>query len=197
MRGNRPVKKVIIKIISKRREFDERLTDLIGNLLESESMYGKRQRDFTFKDAIEEIVGDTDTEFLEKLTESFEDSQAIEVITEGFIMEDNDGNIEIEYDENDSEDSNGTIVRIIFNRNEPGLVSVVREGDINTMLSFESGKRHKSVYNTPYMPFELSINTIEVKNTVLTDGRLFLNYLIEIKGLSCDRCTIDFEITQP
>ncbi len=197
MRGNRPVKKVIIKIISKRREFDERLTDLIGNLLESESMYGKRQRDFTFKDAIEEIVGDTDTEFLEKLTESFEDSQAIEVITEGFIMEDNDGNIEIEYDENDSEDFNGTIVRIIFNRNEPGLVSVVREGDINTMLSFESGKRHKSVYNTPYMPFELSINTIEVKNTVLTDGRLFLNYLIEIKGLSCDRCTIDFEITQP
>ncbi len=191
------MKKVIIKIISKRREFDERLTDLIGNLLESESMYGKRQRDFTFKDAIEEIVGDTDTEFLEKLTESFEDSQAIEVITEGFIMEDNDGNIEIEYDENDSEDSNGTIVRIIFNRNEPGLVSVVREGDINTMLSFESGKRHKSVYNTPYMPFELSINTIEVKNTVLTDGRLFLNYLIEIKGLSCDRCTIDFEITQP
>ena len=197
MRGNYPVKKVIIKIISKRREFDERLTDLIGNLLESESMYGKRQRDFTFKDAIEEIVGDTDTEFLEKLTESFEDSQAIEVITEGFIMEDNDGNIEIEYDENDSEDFNGTIVRIIFNRNEPGLVSVVREGDINTMLSFESGKRHKSVYNTPYMPFELSINTIEVKNTVLTDGRLFLNYLIEIKGLSCDRCTIDFEITQP
>ena len=197
MRGNRPVKKVIIKIISKRREFDERLTDLIGNLLESESMYGKRQRDFTFKDAIEEIVGDTDTEFLEKLTESFEDSQAIEVITEGLIMEDNDGNIEIEYDENDSEDFNGTIVRIIFNRNEPGLVSVVREGDINTMLSFESGKRHKSVYNTPYMPFELSINTIEVKNTVLTDGRLFLNYLIEIKGLSCDRCTIDFEITQP
>lgn len=191
------MKKVIIKIISKRREFDERLTDLIGNLLESESMYGKRQRDFTFKDAIEEIVGDTDTEFLEKLTESFEDSQAIEVITEGFIMEDNDGNIEIEYDENDSEDFNGTIVRIIFNRNEPGLVSVVREGDINTMLSFESGKRHKSVYNTPYMPFELSINTIEVKNTVLTDGRLFLNYLIEIKGLSCDRCTIDFEITQP
>ena len=145
------MKKVIIKIISKRREFDERLTDLIGNLLESESMYGKRQRDFTFKDAIEEIVGDTDTEFLEKLTESFEDSQAIEVITEGFIMEDNDGNIEIEYDENDSEDSNGTIVRIIFNRNEPGLVSVVREGDINTMLSFESGKRHKSVYNTPYI----------------------------------------------
>lgn len=191
------MKKVIIKIISKRREFDERLTDLIGNLLESESMYGKRQRDFTFKDAIEEIVGDTDTEFLEKLTESFEDSQAIEVITEGLIMEDNDGNIEIEYDENDSEDFNGTIVRIIFNRNEPGLVSVVREGDINTMLSFESGKRHKSVYNTPYMPFELSINTIEVKNTVLTDGRLFLNYLIEIKGLSCDRCTIDFEITQP
>ena len=191
------MKKVIIKIISKRREFDERLTDLIGNLLESESMYGKRQRDFTFKDAIEEIVGDTDTEFLEKLTESFEDSQAIEVITEGFIMEDNDGNIEIEYDENDSEDFNGTIVRIIFNRNEPGLVSVVREGDINTMLSFESGKRHKSVYNTPYMPFELSINTIEVKNTVLTDGRLFLNYLIEIKGLSCDRCTIYFEITQP
>ena len=191
------MKKVIIKIISKRREFDERLTDLIGNLLESESMYGKRQRDFTFKDAIEEIVGDTDTEFLEKLTESFEDSQAIEVITEGFIMEDNDGNIEIEYDENDSEDFNGTIVRIIFNRNEPGLVSVVREGDINTMLSFESGKRHKSVYNTPYMPFELTINTIEVKNTVLTDGRLFLNYLIEIKGLSCDRCTIDFEITQP
>lgn len=191
------MKKVIIKIISKRREFDERLTDLIGNLLESESMYGKRQRDFTFKDAIEEIVGDTDTEFLEKLTESFEDSQAIEIITEGFIVEDNDGNIEIEYDENDSEDFNGTIVRIIFNRNEPGLVSVVREGDINTMLSFESGKRHKSVYNTPYMPFELSINTIEVKNTVLTDGRLFLNYLIEIKGLSCDRCTIDFEITQP
>ena len=191
------MKKVIIKIISKRREFDERLTDLIGNLLESESLYGKRLLDFTFKDAIEDIVGDTDTEFLEKLTESFEDSQAIEVITEGLIMEDNDGNIEIEYDENDSEDFNGTIVRIIFNRNEPGLVSVVREGDINTMLSFESGKRHKSVYNTPYMPFELSINTIEVKNTVLTDGRLFLNYLIEIKGLSCDRCTIDFEITQP
>ena len=197
MRGNSQIKKVIIKIISKRREFDERLTDLIGNLLESESMYGKRQRDFTFKDAIEEIVGDTDTEFLEKLTESFEDSQAIEVITEGFIMEDNDGNIEIEYDENDSEGANGTVIRIIFNRNEPGLVSVVREGEMNTMLSFESGKRHKSIYNTPYMPFELSINTIEVKNTVLTDGRLFLNYLIEIKGLSCDRCTIDFEITQP
>ena len=182
---NYSVKRTVIKIVSKRQEFDESLANMIGELLDAEINEG----------ANEDALEDAETSY-NKLKERFDDSKAIEVITEGSVTEDDEGNIEISYCENDADSAKETVVRIVFNKKAPGLVSVVRTGEMNTMLSFETCKRHKCFYHTPYMPLEIVVSTVEVKNTFLTDGRLFLNYLIQVKGLSCDRCTIDLEMIQ-
>ena len=149
------------------------------------------------RDVILSAIGESDRDD-DSLYSEIEGDSFVEMMSEGEILCDELGNVEISYVEGEDTDNGleGTAVRLIFNKESPELVTMVREGSMSTMLTFCEGKRSRSVYNTPYMPFNLIVNTLEVENNIFSDGTMYLNYLMEIQGLGSQRTTIRIKIRE-
>ncbi len=105
-----------------------------------------------------------------------------------------DGRVEIAYDETEATGMAGSRTAVSFLEAEPGIVSMVREGAVSTTLVFESAKRYRCVYQTPYMPFEVCVRTHKVDNRLLSDGVLLLDYIIEIRGAQAERTKFSMQI---
>ena len=73
-------------------------------------------------------------------------------------------------------------------RIEPGKVTLLRAGSVNAQMVFEEGRRHLSMYETPYGSLSVGINTRRVKNTVGEGGgELEIDYAVEIDNLLVGR----------
>ena len=120
----------------------------------------------------------------------------IDVITtyfDGLITENGD-TTHITYFEGEKSGMDGVKVVVAFNKNEPKEVTITRSGSVNTVMLFSQGERTISVYNTPYMPFELGIYAKKVDNRILDDGVLELSYIIEVKGALAQKTEMRMEI---
>lgn len=200
-------KNIVLSLITKQKEIDESVVgnlfecfrdmddslDNIDNMLDS----GDGELERILRDVILSAIGES-AECDNSLYSEIEGESFVEMMSEGEMNIDSNGNVEISYIEGDQTDSGleGTSVRLLFNKENPGFVTMVREGGMNTVLSFSEGRRSRSVYNTPYMPFNLIVNTLEVENNILLDGTLYLNYLMEIQGLGSQRNTIRIKIRE-
>ena len=122
----------------------------------------------------------------------FDEEEKIEINTIG-VWSDNGKRIEISYEESEASGMEGSRTAICFEKNEEGLVSMIRTGAVSTALVFEQGKRHHCVYNTPIMPFELCVRTLTVENHLMGGGCLLLDYVIELRGAKAERTK--FELT--
>lgn len=96
--------------------------------------------------------------------------------------------VELVYEEGELTGMEGSVTSVGFDRDNPGLVSMIRTGSVETALIFEEGKRHFSVYNTPFSDFQVCVHTLQVQNRLLKEGTLSLDYLIEIHGAQAERC---------
>ena len=112
--------------------------------------------------------------------------ESMEILSEGVLCEGAE-RVELSYDEGELTGMEGAQTSIYFRREEPGIVSMSRGGTISTTMVFEQGKRYHCVYKTPYMPFEVCVRTLKVRNDLLTEGRLYLDYVIEIRGAKAER----------
>lgn len=110
-----------------------------------------------------------------------------ELLLEGRLITGRD-RVELVWDEGELSGMEGSTAVVGFDRATPGLVSMMRSGTVSTAMIFESGKRHMSVYDTPFSSFELCVHTLTVENALLTEGYLVLEYLIEIHGAEAERC---------
>lgn len=199
-------KKVMIHLVTKRKEIDEDIINTLGECFgdvgskrdiripDYEGDLSDTEYNSAVKLLLEYIFGDEEREEFDGLYNDIDGDDFVDMITEGELTISDEGEVELSYLEGDGTGLEGTEVKLVFSKNNPDLVSMLRMGNMSTMLSFEAGKRHKSVYKTPYMPFDLTVNTLEVENTLLDDGALYLNYLMEVRGLSSDRVTIFVDI---
>lgn len=105
-----------------------------------------------------------------------------------------DGTVTLLYDDNELFEGESTKTSISFSEAEPGVLTLIRDGDISSAMVFEKGKRHISVYNTPFMPFELCIHTLKVKNNLLRTGVIELDYIIEIHGVQTERTIMNISV---
>lgn len=129
------------------------------------------------------------TEFLRSLTDDdydYEAANTLELVTDGYLIDDGK-RVTIGYNESEATGLDGSVTEISFAKDDPGLISMLRDGTVKTVLTFESGKRHICVYETPYMPFELCVITSEAVNEIAEKGQIYLDYLIEIKGAEAER----------
>ena len=90
--------------------------------------------------------------------------------------------VAISYDESELSGMEGSRATISYQKSEPGLISMLRTGSVKTALTFEQGRRHECVYQTPFAPFEVCVQTNTVKNALETMGTLDLDYIVELKG---------------
>lgn len=105
-----------------------------------------------------------------------------------------DGRTEISYEETELTGMEGSSTVISFDQKNEGVVTMLRTGLVSTALVFEAGKRHHCVYSTPYMPFEVCVHTLSVKNDVTANGYLEIDYIVEIRGARAERTKFSMKL---
>ena len=89
----------------------------------------------------------------------------------------------------------GAKTKVVTDMANPDLVSILREGSVSTALVFEAGKRHHCVYETPYFPIELCVNTLSLENKLTYEGGYFTaEYLVEMNGMLAEKTHITVTI---
>lgn len=135
-------------------------------------------------------------EIEESIPQSFEDvlknfsgemPEPTEMLMEGKLLI-AEHRVELVYAESELTGMQGSLTAIGFEPSNPDLVSMVRTGPVRTAMTFEEGKRHICLYNTPFSEFEVCVRTIKVNNRLLEENRLELDYLIEIHGAQAEHC---------
>ena len=139
---------------------------------------------------------ETENEEVEEMVQSFEDMlknargempEPTEMLMEGKLLV--AGHlVELVYAESELTGMQGSVTAIGFEPSNPDLVSMVRTGPVRTAMTFEEGKRHICLYNTPFSEFEVCVRTIKVNNRLLEENKLELDYLIEIHGAQAEHC---------
>ena len=137
-----------------------------------------------------------ENEETEEMSQSFEDvlknvtgemPEPTEMLMEGKLLT-AEHRVELVYAESELTGMQGSVTAIGFEPASPDLVSMVRTGPVRTAMTFEEGKRHTCLYNTPFSEFEVCVRTIKVNNRLLEENLLELDYLIEIHGAQAEHC---------
>ena len=102
--------------------------------------------------------------------------------------------ISISYNETAESGLQGSRATLAFRRDEPQVLHMTRSGSVKTALLFETGRLHSCVYQTPIMPFEVCVLTTEVCNRLEQEGRLVLDYHIELRGAAPEHTHLTLEI---
>lgn len=126
-----------------------------------------------------------------KQTDGGEESSAeptvMNIICEGEITDDGD-NIYIEYEEHLSENDEVTRSRLVFAKDNPGTVSLIRSGEVTTSCSFACGERCAYAYNIDGLSFDFCVVTKSLKNTLTLDGgSISMQYNMEVHGITMSR----------
>ena len=105
----------------------------------------------------------------------------VELVTAGTLRREGRGRYTISYQESELTGLEGTTTRLLI---DGGRVTLLREGSINSQMVFEEGRRHLSMYETPYGALSVGVNTRRMRNTVDEGGGdLEIDYAIEIDNL--------------
>ena len=106
-----------------------------------------------------------------------EESQTVQVVTEGTMKTEGD-TVYLSYEESEVTGMEGTTT--VFHV-EPERVTLLRMGNVSSEMVFEEGRRHMSLYSTPYGSMEVGILARKLRSTLdQNGGKLEINYDIEI-----------------
>ena len=111
--------------------------------------------------------------------QKYEDAppDAIELVTEGKLSRSGDIYI-ISYQETELTGLDGALTTIQV---EGEQVTMMRVGDFNAQMVFQEGRRHLSMYNTPYGAMAVGVNTRHLLADLNDQGGdIEIDYSIEI-----------------
>ena len=107
--------------------------------------------------------------------------EEMELVTAGTLKMDGAGGCTVSYQETELTGLEGTTTRLHIRK---GKVTLLREGSINSQMVLEEGRRHLSMYETPYGALSIGVNTKRMRSTVgEAGGDLEIDYAIEIDNL--------------
>lgn len=109
------------------------------------------------------------------------DSDDIELVTEGKLAQ-ADGALRLSYQESELTGLDGTTTLFQV---EPEKITLLRIGTINSEMVFEQGKRHMSLYSTPYGSMEVGVTARKMRSTLeyTSGGSIEIDYDIEINHM--------------
>ena len=108
-------------------------------------------------------------------------SEEMELVTAGRLVREGRDRYTISYEESELTGMEGTttVVRV-----EGPRVTLMREGKVNSLMVFEEGFRHLSMYETPYGSMSVGINTRRMRSTLgESGGDLEIDYAVDIDNL--------------
>ena len=106
------------------------------------------------------------------------ENETVELVTEGTLIRDGDGEYTISYQESEVTGMEGTLTTFQIER---GRVTLLRIGEFNSQMVFEQGRRHVSLYHTPYGSLSVGVNTREMSSRMdERGGAIRIAYDVEI-----------------
>ena len=107
-----------------------------------------------------------------------QEDDTIELVTEGCLEPDGDEGYTLTYQESQLTGLEGTLTTFQV---EPDCITLMRVGEVNSQMVFQPGRRHFSMYETPYGALSVGINTKKM-HAVLDErgGEIEIDYAIEI-----------------
>ena len=107
-----------------------------------------------------------------------QEEETIELVTEGRLESDGEAGYTLSYQESEVTGLEGTLTTFQI---EKDRITLLRLGEFNSQMVFEQGRRHLSMYNTPYGAMAIGVNTRHLLSD-LTDrgGDIEIDYAIEI-----------------
>ena len=136
-----------------------------------------------------------------KGTQKYEDTppDVIELVTKGRLIRD-EGGYTLTYQESELTGLEGTLTTIQVEA-EGELVTLMRVGEVNAQMVFQEGRRHLSMYNTPYGAMAIGVNTrhlladlndqggdIEIDYAIEVDHAIAGRNIFQIKVREADGC---------
>ena len=105
------------------------------------------------------------------------EEDTLELVTEGRLERDG-SHYTLSYQESQLTGLEGTLTTFQI---EPERVTLMRVGEYNSQMVFQEGRRHMSMYSTPYGAMAIGVNTRRLL-AALTDqgGDIEIDYAIEI-----------------
>ena len=106
------------------------------------------------------------------------DPEVIELVTEGTLTPHEGGRYTVRYQESELTGLEGTQTTIQVGGDS---VTILREGQVNSQMVFEEGRRHLTMYNTPYGALSIGVNTRKMKVDLdETGGSIEIDYALEV-----------------
>lgn len=107
-----------------------------------------------------------------------QDKDTMEFVTEGTLTATHYGYL-LEYDESELTGMAGTHTAFQI---RPNSVALIRSGAFRSQMIFEAGKKHYSMYDTPFGSMTMDIVTDAIRSSVSENGgELEIRYAIEIE----------------
>ena len=121
------------------------------------------------------------------------DPDTVELVTAGRLMKDKDG-YTLSYQESEITGLEGTLTTIQV---EGEQVTLMRMGEFNSQMVFQEGRRHLSMYNTPYGAMSVGVNTRHLLAD-LSDkgGDIEIDYAIEIDHAIAGRSVFQIKVRE-
>ena len=119
----------------------------------------------------------------------------MELVTAGTLKRDGAGGYTVSYQETELTGLEGTVTKLHI---KDGQVTLLREGSINSQMVFEEGRRHLSMYETPYGALSVGISTKRMRSTLgEAGGDLEIDYAIEIDNLIAGQNLFRMNVKKP
>ena len=121
------------------------------------------------------------------------EEDTLELVTEGRLERDG-SHYTLSYQESQLTGLEGTLTTFQI---EPERVTLMRVGEYNSQMVFQEGRRHMSMYNTPYGAMTIGVNTRHLLAD-LTDrgGEIEIDYAIEIDHSVAGRNTFQINVKE-
>ena len=129
-------------------------------------------------------------------TQSYEQQEddVIELVTEGKLEQEDEGHFTLSYQESEVTGLEGTLTTFQI---EPERVTLMRLGEVNSEMGFELGRRHLSMYETPYGALAMGVNTRELSSALNErGGELRIVYDIELDHALAGRNTFEIHVQE-
>ena len=121
--------------------------------------------------------------------------EEMELVTSGTLKRDSRGGYTVSYQETELTGLEGTTTVL---RVGPGQVTLLRQGEVNSVMVFEEGRQHVSVYDTPEGSLTVSINTRRLRSDLGPEGGdIEIQYSIDIDQAMSGMNQFRIHVTRP
>ncbi len=122
-------------------------------------------------------------------------ADTMELTTAATMEIDADGRFSIRYRESELSGMEGTTTTITFLAGDRSVLTILREGTVNSALVLEQGRFHSGVYQTPVMPLDITTMTYRLRNDVTAEGgTITADYSLRIGGVTTSRTKLVAEV---